>query len=223
MDLKLTFNETRVLGALVEKEVTTPEQYPLSLNALIQACNQKSNRDPVLAFDEATVRDTLDELAGKRLVMEKSGFGSRVPKYQHRFGNTEFSEYSFDRKELALLCVLFLRGAQTPGELRSRTHRLCDFGEGDDVDVVLARLLQRADGPFVARLPREAGQREPRYVHLFSAEPSSPATVARADALSPAGEKIDPMTRLERRVDELIEEIEKLKRRVATLEDRGSE
>jgi uncharacterized protein YceH (UPF0502 family) len=223
VDLKLTLNETRVLGSLLEKEVTTPEQYPLSLNALILSCNQKSNREPVLALNEATVRATLEQLTVKRLVMEKSGFGSRVPKYQHRFGNTEFSEYSFDRRELALLCVLFLRGAQTPGELRSRTHRLCDFGDGGDVDAALRQLMERADGPFVAKLPREPGRRESRYVHLFSAEPAPSAPAEPTGGASATLEKDGRIAVLERRVDELAEEVERLKLRLACIEDTGAE
>ena len=222
MDLELTLNETRGLGSLIEKEATTPDQYPLSLNALINACNQKSNREPVLALSEAVVQAILEQLTAKRLVIEKTGFGSRVPKYQHRFGNTEFSEHCFDRGELALLCVLFLRGAQTPGELRSRSRRLHEFGDGGEVDDALRRLMERADGPFVAKLPREPGRRESRYVHLFTAEPTpSVAEETIAVGIRPA-EEGGRFGVLERRVDELAEELECLKRRLTELEDTGS-
>src|SRR5487761_1840001 len=125
MDILLSDVETRVLGSLVEKELTTPEYYPLSVNALVNACNQKSNRDPVMSLDEPTVQRTLDALSRKHLVLERSGFGSRVPKYQHLFCNTEYGSLKFSPQELAIVCELLLRGAQTPGELRSRASRLC--------------------------------------------------------------------------------------------------
>ena len=159
MQLTLTLNETRVLGSMIEKEITTPDQYPLSLNALTNACNQKSNREPVMALAETEVQETLDNLAKRRLIMEKSGFGSRVPKYQHRFAGTEFSEFRFDERELAVVCVLFLRGPQTPGELRSRTQRLCKFNDVGEVEAVLNELTHREDGPFVTMLAREPGRR----------------------------------------------------------------
>lgn len=170
MDINLSAHETRVIGCLIEKEITTPDQYPLSLNALTSACNQKSNREPVLALDEATVQQTLDELIKKRLVLDKSGFGSRVVKYQHRFCNSEFGNLKFSDQELGIICVLLLRGPQTPGELRTRTNRLCKFDDVHEVESTLARLVERDDGPFVVCLPREAGKRESRYAHLFSGE-----------------------------------------------------
>ncbi|MFC1772253.1 YceH family protein, partial [Pseudomonadota bacterium] len=154
MDICLTPYEARVIGCLLEKERTTPEHYPLSLNALTNACNQKSSRDPVLALDEATVRDTIDLLEKKRYIIEKSGFGSRVTKYQHRFCNTEFGELKLTGQELGIVCVLLLRGPQTPGELRSRTERLCKFQDIHEVESTLDQLMQRDDGPFVAKLPR---------------------------------------------------------------------
>ena len=122
MNIQLTPHEARVIGCLIEKEVTTPDQYPLSLNALTNACNQKSNRDPVMTLDERLVQDTVDGLVKKRLVSEKTGFGSRVVKYQHRFCNTDFGELRFSEQELGIVCVLLLRGAQTPGELRTRSN-----------------------------------------------------------------------------------------------------
>src|SRR5690349_19682693 len=142
---------------LIEKQITTPDQYPLSLNALVNACNQKSNRDPMMDVDEPTVQRTLDDLSKKHLIMERSGFGSRVPKYQHRFCNTEFGTLKFTPQELAIVCELLLRGSQTPGELRPRAARMAPFTDADQVEATLETLRTREDGPFVVRLPRESG------------------------------------------------------------------
>jgi uncharacterized protein YceH (UPF0502 family) len=168
----LTLHETRVIGCLIEKEITTPEQYPLSLNALTNACNQKSNRDPVLDLDEVAVQQVVDGLIKKFHVSEQSGYGSRVPKFQHRFCNTHYGTLKFSPQELGIVCELFLRGPQTPGELRSHASRLCRFGDVTEVEAVLIQLAQREDGPYVVRLPREPGKRESRYAHLFSGEVS---------------------------------------------------
>src|ERR1700738_1194638 len=154
MKIQLTPVEARVIGCLIEKQITTPDQYPLSLNALVNACNQKSNRDPVLELDERTVQHTVDDLARKHFVVEKSGFGSRVPKYQHRFCNTEYGTLKLDPQELAIVCELLLRGPQTPGELRSRAARMAAFAETSEVETALSRLADRPDGPFVVRLAR---------------------------------------------------------------------
>ena len=196
MDIILSALEARVIGALIEKEITTPDQYPLSLNALVTACNQKSNREPVMELDEAQVQDTVDGLVKKHMVSEKTAFGSRVTKYRQRFCNTEFGSLTFTPQELGILCVMLLRGAQTPGELRTRTSRLCRFDDVREVEVVLERLMERDDGPFVARLPREPGKRESRYVQLFSEAP--PFTVATADQeVTVAGEDAERIGRLE--------------------------
>ncbi len=152
MNPELTLHETRVIGCLIEKEITTPEQYPLSLNALTNACNQKSNRDPVLDLDEATVQQLVDQLTKKRLVSEQSGYGNRVPKFQHLFCNTNFGTLKFSPQELAIVCELFLRGPQTPGELRSRASRLCRFGDVTEVEAV-ARPPRRARGRPVRATP----------------------------------------------------------------------
>lgn len=167
--LNLTLNETRVLGVLFEKERTTPDQYPLSLNSLMNGCNQKSNREPVLNFDEGTLQDIVDILVTKGLVAEVTLSG-RVSKYRQRLGNTQFSELQISLKEHSLLCVLFLRGPQTPGELRTRTQRLCDFTDVQEVEETLQNLIDRPGDPYVARLPREPGKRESRYAHTFSGE-----------------------------------------------------
>lgn len=162
--------EARVIGCLIEKEGTTPEHYPLSLNALTNACNQKSNRDPVLDLDEAAVQQAVDQLVRKYLVSEQTGYGSRVAKYQHRFCNTEYGTLKFSPQELGIVCELLLRGPQTPGELRSRASRLCPLKDVTEVEAALDSLARREDGPFVVRLPREPGKRESRYAHLFSGE-----------------------------------------------------
>lgn len=214
MNIQLTLNETRVIGCLIEKAVTTPEQYPLSLNALTNACNQKSNREPVLNLDESTVQQTVDELVKKRLVIDKTGFGSRVPKYQHRFCNTEFGTLKFSDQELGIICVLFLRGAQTPGELRTRTNRLCSFSDVQQVENTLTQLMQREDGPFVARLPREPGKRESRYMHLFSG--AAPAADAAAQAPAPATDAVR-IEALEQRLEQLQQQVERLEERLAAL------
>jgi uncharacterized protein YceH (UPF0502 family) len=167
MNIELDALEARVIGCLIEKQITTPDQYPLSLNALVNACNQKSNRDPVLELDEASVQRTLDALAKKHFVVERSGFGSRVPKYQHRFCNTEYGTLKLDEQELAVTCELLLRGPQTPGELRSRASRMARFADVTDVEATLSRLAEREGGPFVTRLTREPGRRESRFAHLF--------------------------------------------------------
>src|SRR5260370_20056554 len=140
MKIELTALEARVIGCLIEKQITTPDQYPLSLNALANACNQKSNRDPVMDLDEATVQKTLDSLSKKHFVMEKSGFGSRVPKYQHRFCNTELGTLKLDPHEMAFVCELLVRGPQTPGEVRTRASRMGPFAGTSEVEAALARL-----------------------------------------------------------------------------------
>ncbi len=218
MNLELTPHEIRIIGCLIEKEVTTPEQYPLSLNALTNACNQKSNRDPVLDLAEFAVQQLIDQLIKKRLLSEQSGYGSRVPKYKHLFCNTNFGTLKFSPQELAIVCELFLRGAQTPGELRSRASRLCRFADVNEVEAVLDGLAAREDGPFVLRLAREPGKRESRYAHLFSGEPAGageheePGNAAGdAQGASAADTRID---RLERRVAVLEAELAELKLRL---------
>jgi hypothetical protein len=212
MENPLSPFELRVIGALIEKEITTPEQYPLSLNALINAVNQKSNRDPVYDLDEATVQEVLDGLRKKHLVSDRTGFGSRVSKYSHRFCNTEFGELQFTEQELGIVCVLLLRGPQTPGELRTRTNRLCRFDDVHEVQAVLERLLEREDGPFVLRLPREPGKRELRYAQLFGEEvPTAESTDTAESTTGDAETNLQRLDRLEREVGELRQEIEALK------------
>jgi uncharacterized protein YceH (UPF0502 family) len=178
MNIEFSAIEARVIGCLIEKEITTPDQYPLSLNALANACNQKTNREPVLELSEGAVQQAVDTLIRKHFVSDKSaGYGGRVTKYKHRFCNTEFGSLKFSAQELGVLCVLLLRGPQTPGELRIRTNRLCEFADAAQVESTLRGLLEREDGPFIARLARAPGARESRYAHLFCGLiESSPAT-----------------------------------------------
>jgi uncharacterized protein YceH (UPF0502 family) len=212
--IQLSEIDTRIIGCLIEKEKTTPDQYPLSLNALTNACNQKSNREPVTGYSEFAVQEAVDGLIKKHLVSRSSASSSRVDKYQHRIANTEFSEFKFNHRELGILCVLFLRGPQTPGELRSRTNRLCEFNDIHEVEDTLEQLSTREDGPFVVKLPREPGRREARYAHLFSGEVDvSQMTSSRPTAGS--SEDLDRMEELELRVKTLEEEVAWLKERLS--------
>jgi len=217
MDIHLSAEEARVIGALIEKEISTPDQYPLSLNALTNACNQRSNRDPVLDLGEVEVQQIVDRLIKRFLVSEHSGYGSRVPKYQHRFCNTAVGTLQFTPQELALVCELLLRGPQTPGELRSRASRLCRFGDVAEVEAVLVALAARTDGPLVVRLAREPGKRESRYAHLFGDQAfAAQADEAEAPASDAEGMDIDAdrLHRLEQRVASLEVALAQLKQRL---------
>ena len=233
MNIELTPTEARVIGCLIEKQITTPDQYPLSLNALVNACNQKSNRDPVLELDERTVQQTVDNLGRKHFVMEKSGFGSRVPKYQHRFCNTEYGTLKLDPQELAIVCELLLRGPQTPGELRGRASRMAPVNDVSEVEAALTRLSEREDGPFVVRLAREPGRRDSRYAHLFSGQVAGdteePPTQASASADKVASESRTsvstpetafPDMRQEQRLSRLEEEVRALRAELNDLRTR---
>lgn len=219
MRIEIDSLEARVIGCLIEKQITTPDQYPLSLNALLNACNQKSNRDPVISVDEGTVQRTLDALSRKHLVLERSGFGSRVPKYQHLFCNTEYGSLKFSAEELAIVCELLLRGAQTPGELRARAGRMASFSDVSDVEMALQSLLERESGPLVARLPREAGRRESRYMHLFSGEPPPPQAVVEDSAADGAPHIAESET-LASRIARLEEEVRRLRTELEELKSR---
>src|SRR6266700_7735714 len=157
--------ETRVLGSLIEKDITTPDYYPLSLNALVNACNQKNNRDPIMNLDEDSVRNALNTLQEKRFAGPAGGADSRVTKYEHRLQEV----FNFDRREIAVICVLLLRGPQTPGELRGRTDRMYRFEALDDVQSTLQRLMER-NPPLVRVLPRQPGTKESRYMQLFAGD-----------------------------------------------------
>lgn len=213
MKIELSAHEARVIGCLIEKQITTPEQYPLSLNALTNACNQKSNRDPVLELTEVAVQALIDSLSRKHLVLEKSGFGSRVPKYQQRFCNTEFSVFQFTPQERAIVCELLLRGPQTPGELRSRAARMASFADASEVEQAIEALAQREGAALVVRLSREPGRRDARYAHLFSGEVVDVASPSESVATPPEATSswMERLAMLEADVRLLREEISRLK------------
>jgi uncharacterized protein len=209
----LTEIETRVLGSLIEKDITTPDYYPLSLNALVNACNQKNNREPVMTLDESAVRDALATLQEKRLAGPASGADSRVTKFEHRLQEV----FNFDRREVAVVCVLLLRGPQTPGELRGRTDRMYHFEALEDVVSTLDRLAQR-EPPLSRILPRQPGTKESRYTHLFSGEPPEYPEVARASSPLPAvGNSVaDRISTLEEEVSRLRTELAEVQQQLAT-------
>ena len=195
-----------MLGALVEKDITTPDYYPMSLNALVNACNQKNNRDPVMALGEDAVRAALESLQGQRLAGPASGADSRVTKYEHRLQEV----FNFDRRETAILCVLMLRGAQTPGELRGRTERMYRFEELEDVVATLERLSQR-EPALVAMLPRQPGTKESRYTHLLSGAVESVAVISHEELRSTDEDRIG---RLEDEVIALRRELMEVQRQL---------
>ena len=213
MNLNLSTIETRVLGALIEKDITTPDYYPLSLNALVNACNQKNNRDPVMTLNEDQASDALASLQERRLAGPVSTADSRVPKFEHRLQEA----FNFDRREIAVICVLLLRGAQTPGELRSRTDRMYRFEALDDVISTLDRLAHR-EPPLAYMLPRQPGTKESRYMHLFSGQPQydyvarpSPAH----ESFAHSADDKDRLGRLEEEVSCLRQELADVQQQLA--------
>lgn len=209
MKMLLTPVEARTLGCLLEKQITTPDQYPMSLNGVVTACNQKSNREPVMSLSEVNVQETLDGLVKKHLATAHSGFGHRVVKYEHRFCNTEFGHLTFSSGELALVTTLLLRGAQTPGELRTRSSRLHEFADMREAEQALERLASREDGPFVIRLAREPGKRESRYMHLFSGDVDE-ALLAAAGAPQAGEDLSERVAELERQMAEMQRQLAEL-------------
>jgi uncharacterized protein YceH (UPF0502 family) len=209
--LNLNQTEVRVLGSLIEKDITTPDYYPLSLNALVNACNQKNNRDPIMTLDENSVRYALGSLQEKRLAGPAGGADSRVTKYEHRLQEV----FNFDRREIAVICVLLLRGPQTPGELRGRSERMYRFETLDDVQSTIQRLSDRQP-PLVRVLPRQPGTKESRYVHLF-VEDTWP-TEAYPAHLAPEPRAANDSSRLaalEAEVSSLKKEIVELKQQLS--------
>jgi uncharacterized protein YceH (UPF0502 family) len=196
----------RVLGSLVEKEITTPEYYPLSLNALANACNQKNNREPVMNLDEDQIRQALHQLEDDGLAGPARGIDSRVAKYEHRLQEV----FNFTRGEVAVVCVMLLRGPQTPGELRGRGERMHRFEELSDVQSTLQRLMQR-EPPLVKVLPRQPGTKEARYAHLFSGEPTE--AVMTTEAAEYAGASTS-MAQMEAEIAALREEVAELRAQV---------
>ena len=210
MESKLDLVEARVLGALIEKELSTPEYYPLTLNSLAAACNQKNNRDPVVEFDEKALVRTLDSLRLKQLARMVSGGDQRVPKYYHRAGET----LALERPALSLICELLLRGPQTIGELRGHCSRLWEFSSLEEVEAALQALMDRQEGTLVTRLPRQPGRKESRYAHLLCGPPQLAAEEQRPPRLEPATLEV----RAENKRLALLEgEVQRLGRELETL------
>lgn len=214
VDIVLNEIEARVLGSLIEKDITTPDYYPLSLNALVNACNQKNNREPVMSLDENAVRDALQGLQEQRLAGPAGGADSRVTKYEHRMQEV----FNFDRREIAVICVLLLRGPQTPGELRGRTERMYRFETLDDVQSALQKLTQR-EPALVKALPRQPGTKEVRYVHLLSGDVEVPAV----ESSSPAHSSVAASQASPSRITQLEEEVAALREEVAGLRQQFAE
>ncbi len=214
MKVQLSAVEARVIGCLLEKEITTPDQYPLTLNSLTNACNQKSNREPVMSLSEGEVQQAVDALISKRLVSDESSFNSRASKFQHRFCNTEFGDMQFSQQEKGIVCCMLLRGAQTPGELRTRTNRLCQFTDVKEVENVLETLAQGDEkSAFIVKLPREAGKRESRYMHQFcGAVDPALLSVTHSSAIHSTASDAD-----NDRLDNLENEVMQLRKEVAEL------
>jgi uncharacterized protein YceH (UPF0502 family) len=214
-EIRLDDVEVRVLGALIEKQVTTPEYYPLTLNALVHACNQSSNRDPVVAYDERTVTNALERLRAKKLARVVQTADGRVPKHRHVLNEV----FELKAAEMAVLCVLLLRGPQTVGELRGRTERLYSFSELTYVEGTLQTLSERADAPLVMRLPRLAGQKEARYAHLLSGPveiTEQPPRTSRREAVSGGDDRVaqleSDVTGLRQELDELRQQFTEFKK-----------
>lgn len=218
--ITLSPEQCRVIGVMLEKETTTPEQYPLSVNAITSGCNQKSNREPVMSLSENVWQNTVDELVQMNQLMIDQKASSRVNKYFHRFCNTEFGNLQFSAQQRAIICVLFLRGPQTPGELRTRTTRLADFADVNEVESALNQLQNVNNQALVKKLEREPGKRECRYVHLFceidessASEPYIPQVVCEANSTTqvmPSGDNnqlAQRVTVLEQQVVELTEQV----------------
>jgi hypothetical protein len=215
--LNLTENEARVIGCLIEKSIVTPEQYPLTLNSLTNACNQKSSRDPMMSLTQGVVQHTIRDLESKNLVRVEENFKSRTEKYVQRFCNTRFSDFQFDPPQLAIVCLLLLRGAQTPGELRARSGRLHEFSDNDAVVAALDSLMERDGDPLIIKLPRAPGRKDSEYMHLFSGPVDVEAFAMRA---RPANDEKSSgrasLAELEARIEKLEAEVAGL-REIASL------
>jgi len=210
---QLNDREARVIGCLIEKSVTTPDQYPLTLNALTNACNQKSSREPVMSLQPGEVQQTIRQLEAKHLVQSDENFKSRTEKYSQRFCNTRYSNIQLDDAQLAIICLLLLRGPQTPGELRSRSGRLHTFADNADVVVALNNLIEREGDPMLVKLPRTAGRKDSEYMHLFCGDIDVAAYTDDAQASRPAA-SADRVT-----VAELAERVSALEAEVAALKN----
>ena len=212
MPLNLTAHETRVIGCLMEKSIITPDLYPLTLNALTNACNQKSSRDPVMALEKGVVQRTARNLAEKKLLRIDENFKTGVEKYTHRFCNEPLSEYQFDQPQFAIICLLLLRGPQTPGELRAHSGRLHTFADNAAVMHVLHELIERDGQPLVVQLPRTPGRKDAEYMHLFSGPIDIDALASQAQSASSSGasERVSASD-LAKRVSQLEAEVAELR------------
>lgn len=204
--------ETRIVGCLIEKSIVTPDQYPLTLNALTNACNQKSGRNPVMALKPGEVQQAIRVLDAKHLVRMDENFKSRTEKYSQRFCNTRYSSIQFDAGQLAIVCLLFLRGPQTPGELRARSGRLHSFADNDEVVIAINGLIEGEGEPMLVKLPRTPGRKDAEYMHLFSGDVDVEAHAAKAQAAMPSAspDRIS-VTELAERVSHLEAEVARLK------------
>ena len=214
---QLDEKEARVIGCLIEKSIVTPDQYPLTLNALTNACNQKSSRDPVMSLTQGEVQHTLRTLEGRHLVRTEENFKSRTEKYSQRLCNTRYSELQLDTPGLAIVCLLLLRGPQTPGELRSRSGRLHTFADNAEVVSALNELIEREPEPLVVKLPRTTGRKDSEYMHLFGGPIDIDAHVAAAEATRAAApaQHSGGIAELSERVSRLEAEVAELKEQLA--------
>lgn len=208
---QLDATEARVIGCLIEKSIVTPDQYPLTLNALTNACNQKSSRDPVMSLQPGEVQHAIRTLEGLHLVRTEENFKSRAEKYSQRFCNSRYSEQQFDPGQLAIVCLLLLRGPQTPGELRARSGRLHTFADNEEVVIAANSLVERDGAPMLVKLPRTPGRKDAEYMHLFSGPVDVDAYVAEAQNAKPSGGGRTSVSELEERVERLEAEVERLK------------
>lgn len=215
---ELTDKEARVIGCLIEKSVVTPDQYPLTLNALTNACNQKSSRNPVMNLTQGEVQHTIRDLEAKHLVRIDENFKSRTEKYVQRFCNTRYSDFHFDDAQLAIVCLLLLRGPQTPGELRSRSGRLHTFADNSEVVASLTSLIERESEPLLVKLPRRPGRKDSEYMHLFSGPVDVEAWVGEAPAERPTSGRTS-VAELEERVARLETELASIKEQLGIESD----
>ena len=220
----LNEQEARVIGCLIEKQIVTPDQYPLTLNALTNACNQKSSREPVMALQPGEVQHTLRVLEDRHLVMTQENFKSRTDKYSQRFCSTRYIDLQLDAAEVAIICLMLLRGAQTPGELRARSGRLHTFEDNSEVVATLNGLIEREAYPIVVKLPRTPGRKDSEYMHLFSGPIDIDAHAAAAEAARPASSsQKGSVAELEERVERLEQEVAELKAQLGVGEEESKD
>ena len=215
LPLNLSANESRIIGCLMEKSITTPDQYPLTLNALTNACNQKSGRNPVMSLTQGMVQHTVRDLEGKHMLQVEENFKRGVEKYSHRFCNTSFSELQFDPAQFAIVCLLLLRGPQTPGEFRARSGRLHEFDDNAAVVEALDSLIEREGDALVMKLPRTPGRKDSEYMHLFSGAVDLEEYASAVQATVASGTSAhSSMAELEQRISDLETEVTRLRQRL---------